>query len=105
MIDIEMATKVYEAFGGCTTLYECSSPKQIMARVNEEVDRWGDVSYSGNLVHWLHIQLSCESIWAERAGCYDEWEATGPDAPAHSEQEILKRLAAIGLDIDAIKKG
>jgi hypothetical protein len=84
-MDIQRAEQIREAFGHCTSVYECRNAEEIVADFAsiEESHR--------TEANWVHIQLSVESIVAERSGCYGEWRD-------EMEPGVIERLAAIGID-------
>lgn len=86
-LDLELAARIIEAFGPCTTLYECTMPSELVEQHVEHEARSPDETLGG----FLRVLLDVESIEAERMGdvCYREWIESRP--------VVLERLAALGL--------
>ncbi len=77
-LTIEQAAAIIEAFGPCTSLYECVSAKELIREFDESKERNPNRTVN-DLVGTL---LSVESVSAERmddtGACYREWKATRP---------------------------
>ena len=57
MIDLKMAEKIRDAFGPCSSLYECWDLETIVERTNDE---------GGSVSKFVKTQLVVESIVTER---------------------------------------
>lgn len=86
----ELAEKVLEAFGPCTTLYECTTAEELIEQAKD----------FDTLKECIDVMLTCEEIHAERDMdvAYHE-ESSGEEAYKNKHQKVIdeskERIAAI----------
>lgn len=102
-LSLERAKQVIEAFGPCTSLYECSTPEKLVEHVES---RWAaPVQDENELASNL---ISCEEIRLERAREMESMR-DGVCAPGYMEgireehdrllAGVKERLKAIGIEV------
>lgn len=78
-LPIEMAQDIWECFGPCSSVQECSTAADIVKQVAEDYAEENSEQYkafwgsdgSWSLQEWLEIQLTVEQVFWEREGIYD----------------------------------
>ena len=83
-MELKKASKIIEAFGPCTVLYECKTPAEVVTMAADEYLTATDLA---------SIYLTVEDVDRERGGhdIYTEWVAAKP--------ALLERLAAIDIHL------
>ncbi len=85
LMDVETATAIREAFGPSTGVYECNTPREMVAYAKLN---------TMSPTYFAEVSLGSESIAADNEDRWDEW--------TESRAKIEDRLRAIGINIDRV---
>jgi hypothetical protein len=87
ILTVEAAEAIIDAFGPCTSMYECISPTELVEQFNE----FQQNNPEDTLNDFVAICLKVEGVQAERmddtGACYREWKAV-----RSMVEDVLRRL-------------
>src|SRR4051812_11718170 len=59
-LTVELASKIIDAFGSCTTIYECTTPEELIEDYNAS-------DYERTIADLVSVQLTVEDIHVDRS--------------------------------------